>query len=331
MRKTGVLTVAVGFVGIGIMLAFYFHGLVPMDSFRFVAPALIILFGLEIVWKLIGKSTERIRFSFWSVVLIGVFIAFNLTPMTISHRDFWRQSINTPVKGEVPIDSAIKQLKIQIPAGKITITGNTSQTVVYSGNLAIGTVSGLRVQKTGDTLEFTLIQQNPVLTAFSWLEWIWETPHLDLQVPQSLLTQVRTSNGSISVANMMADVNLKTSNGSGTIVNIGGSVTLVTSNGNISLTNISGTVAAKSSNGNLMINSPINGDWACSTSNGGITLTVPKQSDAVIDAVTSNGSFNGDLSWKQETKNHRISTLGSGANKMLLVTSNGSIQAHFAL
>jgi DUF4097 and DUF4098 domain-containing protein YvlB len=73
-----------------------------------------------------------------------------------------------------------------------------------------------------------------------------------------------------------------------------------------------------------------NGDWELVTTNGKVTLAIPKDSNASIDADTSNGKIGGDFGWEKGDKTHCTGTIGTGENKITLKSSNGSIDVNFA-
>jgi DUF4097 and DUF4098 domain-containing protein YvlB len=103
-----------------------------------------------------------------------------------------------------------------------------------------------------------------------------------------------------------------------------------TNNGAVTLTNITGIVSAESTNGSIKGASMINGDWNLVTTNGKVTLAIPENSNASIEADTSNGKIGGDFQWKKGDNSHGTGTIGTGQNKISLKSSNGSIDVNFA-
>jgi DUF4097 and DUF4098 domain-containing protein YvlB len=102
-----------------------------------------------------------------------------------------------------------------------------------------------------------------------------------------------------------------------------------TNNGSLTLMNITGIVSTESSNGSIKGASMINGNWDIVTSNGKITLAIPKNSNASIEADTSNGKMGGDLDWQKGENNHCTGTIGTGEHKVMLKSSNGSIDVNY--
>lgn len=356
-RKIGSGTLSIGLIGIGILLLLNYSGVITNAFFQYAGPIYIILFGIEIIWSYIRKSEQRQSVSALSIiVLVFVFISSSTHLVFPSNFD-WQPRFLSVVEGTVPLDHEIKRVEIRIPTGKVEVTGTTDEQITYNGELlANGATqqkanesmeSNWKVRKNGDTLELILEQKGPKWNLFTIFNWNFKSAHLEVKIPQSLLSQIETSNGSVHVTDMNGDTDIKTSNGAisainvrgnvkadtsngaGTFTDIGGSLQIDTNNGSVSLTNIAGAVDAKSSNGAIRGSSMINGDWDLKTSNGKITMAIPENSDVEIDADTSNGSVGGDMDWQKGGKSHRSGTLGAGTHEVTLKSSNGSITVDY--
>ena len=129
---------------------------------------------------------------------------------------------------------------------------------------------------------------------------------------------LETSNGDISTNGGSVEVALTTSNGNVTARNASGQITLASTSGDVSATNVSGTLALSTSNGNVSAtNTAATGDSSFETSNGDITyggtlapgthdefrtsdgdvsLTLPRDAAFQIRASTSDGSINSGFS-----------------------------------
>jgi DUF4097 and DUF4098 domain-containing protein YvlB len=356
--KTGSGTLSIGLIGIGILLLLNYSGVTSNHFFQYAGPIYIILFGIEVIGSYIFNRKERHGFSSWSIIVLVVAFIASSTQMAIPSNFDWQPGFLSAVEGKVPLENEIKRVEIRIPSGKVDITGTTDEQISYNGELLNNassqakadekTKSNWRVQKNGDTLELVLEQAGPKWNLFSIFNWTQKKPHLEVKIPQSLLTKIETSNGSVHVMDMNGDSDIKssngaitainvkgnvkadTSNGSGTFTDIAGTLNIQTNNGAITLTNIAGAVVAESSNGSIKGSSIINGDWDLVTSNGKVALAIPENSDALIDADTSNGKMGGDIEWKKDDNSHCTGILGTGVNKIKLKSSNGSIDVNFA-
>ncbi|MEX2461611.1 MAG: DUF4097 family beta strand repeat-containing protein [Paenibacillaceae bacterium] len=355
--KIGSGTLSFGLIGIGILLLLHYSGVISNQLFQYAGPIYIILFGVEVIWSNIRNRGERQGFSSWSIIVLVVVFIISSTHMVFPSNFNWQPSFLSVVEGNVPLESGITLVEIRIPNGKVEVIGTNEEEISYSGQLSANaasqekadqvTKSIWKVQKNGDTLELVLEQKGAKWNLFSIFDWTYKSPYLTVHIPQSLLTKIETSNGSVHISDMNSNSDIKTSNGaitvvnlegnikadtsngSGTFTNIKGSLDMHTNNGALTLTDITGAVIAESSNGSIKGSSIINGEWECVTSNGRITLAIPKESNADIEAKTSNGSVGGELEWQTGEKTHRFLTIGAGTYNVLLKTSNGSIHVDY--
>lgn len=351
--RIGAGTLSIGLIGIGVLLLLNYSGLITNQIFQYVGPIYIILFGIEVVWSYFGSREQRQRFSSWSVIILIIAFITSSTHMAMPNNFDWQPRFLSTVEGNFPMDSAIKRVEIRIPDGKVEVIGTTSSVIKYSGQLLVNAPTQAKAdsaletrwkaQMNGDTLELILERVGPKWNLFSLFNWSQKKAHLEVQIPQSLLTAIETSNGSVQVSDMNGDSEIDTSNGSITVINVNGNVKadtsngaaiitdltgsldLKSSNGSLTLTNVSGEVVAKTSNGAIRGSSAINGDWDVKSSNGKITLAIPEATNAEIEADTSNGRIGGDFEWQDGDKSHGEGTIGTGEYKVSLETSNGSI------
>jgi DUF4097 and DUF4098 domain-containing protein YvlB len=356
--KIGSGTLAIGLIGAGILLFLNYGGMLSKEIFQYIGPIYIILFGIEVIWSFIGSRGQAVGYSSWSIIILVLVFISSATHMSFTNNFDWQPRFLSAVEGKVSVKSEIKNIEIRIPSGKVEVTGTTDEQISYSGNLLANASSqskaneliksNWKIQQNGDTLELVLEQIGPKWNLFSIFNWTQKSANLNVQIPQSLLTRIETSNGSVNVTSMNADTDIKTtngsitvlkehgnvtastSNGSGTFTDIEGSLNMDTNNGSLTLTNITGVVSAESSNGSIKGASMINGDWQLVTTNGKVNLAIPKDSNASIDADTSNGKIGGDFGWEKGDKTHCTGTIGTGENKITLKSSNGSIDVNFA-
>lgn len=353
-KRIGVLTVSLGLIVTGILILLRLIGLVSLQLFQYVGPSLIIVLGIEIIRSLYSqsKSGQRLTFGTGSVMLFVLVLAINIAQFMFP----WQPVFSSPVNGTVQVDSTIKHVEIQIPDGKVTITGTTQQVLSYTGKLTTSESSqsaadkaitaNWKVRTSGDRLVLELDQPyvSHKFSLFDLFRRSPRSPYLNVQIPEALLTKVRTGNGTIDVINMKADTDIITSNGAITVRQIKGNVKAETSNGSfevtdvegsahmdtnngaITLTSIAGSVFARTSNGNIQATSVVNEDWECNTTNGTIGLTISGDPNVTIRAKTPNNSVGGDVKWQVDGNGQHSSTLGMGSHRMLLSTTNGKIQ-----
>jgi len=116
----------------------------------------------------------------------------------------------------------------------------------------------------------------------------------------------RTSGGSINVADSKQDIDLTTSGGSITASNCSGTLRLVTSGGSLKLNKLSGDINATTSGGSIHADD-IAGEFVTSTSGGSVNLT---QLACSVEGSTSGGSIHADF--KSVGKYVRFSTSAGG-------------------
>lgn len=127
------------------------------------------------------------------------------------------------------------------------------------------------------------------------------------------------------------DASLKAHNGGISIADLRGAVDFETANGGVSLARLAGTVHGKTTNGGLSVE--LSGtrwdgnELNVSTTNGGVSMTVPENYSARLEASTVNGRINADIPMGTEKKIERnVSVnLGSGGPLVRAVTTNGGV------
>jgi len=130
-----------------------------------------------------------------------------------------------------------------------------------------------------------------------------------VRVPKDISTDLSTSGGSISVADVSGSHDVRTSGGSLTFEDVTGTTEARTSGGSINVEDYSGTLDAKTSGGSIRVRDS-EGQIAVNTSGGGITIDDVRGS---VEAYTSGGSIKADII--------------SLEDQLTLKTSGGSINA----
>ena len=163
--------------------------------------------------------------------------------------------------------------------------------------------------------------------------------------------RLKTSNGHVEVRRLKGTLNAETSNGPVELQDIDGAVEIRTSNGHIRadgirgaldattsnssihamLDKVDGSVRVQSSNGGIDLTLPPNTQAAvrAHTSNNGITLHLPGDVNARLSAGTSNSSISTDFEMRMRgeiSKHHIEGTIGNGGPLIDLDTSNGQIR-----
>jgi hypothetical protein len=176
----------------------------------------------------------------------------------------------------------------------------------------------------------------------SWDRWVREYDvQWNIRVPAHYSIDVKTSGGSIDLADLGGKVEARTSGGSiktgriagpATLKTSGGSITVNgargdvvahTSGGSITIGETAGPVEAKTSGGSITI-SRTEGDVLARTSGGNIRI---EDASGAVNASTSGGSINARLS-RQPRGDSRLSTSGGGVSVQLAGNIGVELDAH---
>lgn len=202
---------------------------------------------------------------------------------------------------------------------------------------------------------------------FNWFNWFnfgSDRVRFAIEVPRDYPVELRTSGGDIDVESLSASVRGETSGGdirlqdvagtanvhtsggdidaerldgaarltsSGGDIHVAdstGDLDLRTSGGGIRIQNDDGSVHAHTSGGSIRAQLRANRGISLSTSGGSITLLLPQNVHASIDAETSGGGVTSDFSLSTTriaSGEHLLGTIGGGGAPISLQTSGGSI------
>jgi len=142
----------------------------------------------------------------------------------------------------------------------------------------------------------------------------------------------RSSNGSVTLNGGLAPVEVKTSNGAVRCSDVVGMAKIETSNGLINVKGKGVSLDCKSANGSIeFIGDLAEGNHKLLTSNSHLKVTLPRESNLNVDAITSNGKISSDFGLSNAEGSKRGYTLkgaigaGDPAKTLTLKTSNSSI------
>ena len=128
-----------------------------------------------------------------------------------------------------------------------------------------------------------------------------------------------------------ADLNLETVNGRVAVRGVSGELTLGSTNGGITVTDSGGSVDAHTTNGGIDVElhqfAP-GEDMTFRSTNGGISLSVPKDFSADVEARTTNGGIHIDFPVTVQgslSKKRLTGVINGGGGQIELRTTNGGI------
>jgi hypothetical protein len=136
--------------------------------------------------------------------------------------------------------------------------------------------------------------------------------HFVVAVPPGVRFVARTVNGSVDATSLSGDVEAHTVNGS---VN-------VSSSGNVEAQTVNGTINASAGRADW------SGRVSFQTVNGSITLALPADASADIEAHTVNGEIVSEfpVSVQRLSRNSLSGTIGGGGRQLKLQTVNGAVK-----
>jgi len=142
----------------------------------------------------------------------------------------------------------------------------------------------------------------------------------------------KSTNGSINIEKVNGDAVLRTTNGSISASGVRGDIKAETTNGKVDLKEIIGNVSAKSTNGSInsqIIKIDAVKEMNLRTTNGSISINLPKDVNVDFDARTSNGKIYSEfpiLVKGEISKKHITGKINNGGPLIYLKTTNGDVR-----
>ncbi len=178
--------------------------------------------------------------------------------------------------------------------------------------------------------------------------------HVDVETPANLTLDARSADGNLTAADLHGDLTIHTSDGGQELTGVSGNLKLHSSDGHLRVRNASGTLETRGSDGNQEISgsftslqlhssdgsmtielaegSHLSSDSRIESSDGSVTLRLPKSFPAELAISTSDGSIQSTLPLVVEGYNskgnsgHNIRGKFNGGGSLLTIhTSDGSV------
>lgn len=175
------------------------------------------------------------------------------------------------------------------------------------------------MQQTGDQLTINTIQPKKE-SGFGIWDFLLGTEvdsqvRYELSVPREMNVSLRTVNGSINLGGVTGQLEVDTTNGRIEITQCAGSLNASTTNGGVhaEFTHVTPGKGIR-----------------IETTNGRIEIALPASLAADVDAGTTNGKIESDLTLalRSSSSNRLRGSLNGGGTSVRLRTTNGSIQIH---
>ena len=295
-----------------------------------------------------AQSTTRI---------MAILAATLCTSVAFAAQRTYDRSLNAPPGGRLTFDADV---------GSVSVVGHDAPEVVVHADLegSESLLNRLHIDAEQTPSGVTISAHVTHDGLFDWFNFGPSRVRFTIEVPRSYPVDLRTSGGGIDVRDLNASVRGKTSGGGIHVQNVAGEVKmhtsgggidaehldgpaelsssggpidvtdsagnldLDTSGGGIRIQNDDGTVHAHTSGGSIQAELRSNRGVSLSTSGGSITLLLPQNTRASIDAETSGGRVTSDLpvtTMQFGASNHLQGTIGGGGAQISLHTSGGGI------
>jgi DUF4097 and DUF4098 domain-containing protein YvlB len=259
------------------------------------------------------------------------------------------------------------RLMLQTDVGSVVIVGNAGHEVVIHADMSGSDafLADLNITAEQASSGVTVTARKARLSWFDWFDFGEKRVHFTIAVPRDYSIELKTAGGSLDVRkvngpvlgatsgghivvqDVTGSVNMHTSggsidaerlNGATELETSGGSISVAdasgdldahTSGGSIRLKNIDGSVRAATSGGSVHAEMRSNRGISLSTSGGTISLLLPGNVGASIDASTSGGRVSSELpfsSTETADNSHLRGAINGGGEHVVLHTSGGSIR-----
>ena len=183
----------------------------------------------------------------------------------------------------------------------------------------------------------------------NWFGWSRHSLHVDLVVPRALDTDIHTGDGNVTAKFLTGNLRFNTGDGNVTTDGLHGTIQMQSGDGNILGTDFDGSLDARTGDGNISARGRFDslnvksGDgnvdaeaasgskvnsWSVASGDGHITLRVPSDLQADLDAKTGDGEITVDVPLTVSGSLSRSSVhgkLNGGGGQLSLRSGDGSI------
>lgn len=183
--------------------------------------------------------------------------------------------------------------------------------------------------------------------------WVPTTVQLRVTLPRALNVHARTADGSIDARDLAGRLELRTGDGAVRLQHLEGQITVATGDGAVLARDIRGAVVVNTGDGSVQMSGRFDGvrartgdgaigidvlpgsritrEWTLTTGDGSVTVRLPSDFNADVDARTGDGSITtrgirvADQDRPAERRRHVRGRVGTGGEMLTLRTGDGSI------
>ena len=242
-------------------------------------------------------------------------------------------------------------LKIKNLGGRTRVLGEERDDIEVTVDKRARAETGRAAEQLLESIDVASTRRDGALDLSVSMPKAWNRlgcANLEVRVPRGLVVEVTSSSGRLCLSGLRGPIRARSSNGSISIHDVVGDIEVQTSNAKVKCDCTFGRLIARSSNGRIelgehsgsadvstsnglikaSLNSLGHDGVVLATSNGRIVLDLPEDVDGEVDIRVDNGVIRNcrSLQREQGEPNGRIrGTLGRGGAPIKLRTSNGTI------
>jgi hypothetical protein len=185
------------------------------------------------------------------------------------------------------------QLRLQMDVGSVTLTGQNSPDVLVHAQLH-GSKSFLQrvhisTRRTGSGIAITVHEDHRGW--FHWFNSATHSVHLTVEVPTDYPVEVHTAGGNASVGELTAAAQVTTAGGNAQVRNVTGALTVTSAGGSVEVSGLKGPAHLQASGGTIRV-TDATGDLDLASSGGDIFLTAVQ---GKVQAHSAGGSIRAQL------------------------------------
>lgn len=257
---------------------------------------------------------------------------------------------------EVPAGSTLRVFTV---AGTVTVRPSDGRAARVRGETRNEGDDRIRyvTQRAGDGVRICAVREGAACeengissSGRGWGDRRRARANFTIEVPRGVVVRVSSGNGDVRVDGATADVHATSGNGDVSVGSGAATVRATSGNGAVRVDAARGPVNATSGNGRVSVSTAVgpveastgNGaidvsmaslrgsdDLEFSSGNGSITLTLPRDFSAELDASTGNGGVDSEFPMRVQGRMspQRVrATIGDGGRRLQVSTGNGTIR-----
>lgn len=253
--------------------------------------------------------------------------------------------------------SGAPELRLTTLDGAIDIRSGESKTVIVEIEKRGATpeaIEQLKVEtkQDGNHIEVSVKRAAKDVESFGF-HGMSPTAKLIVTMPREGNVTARSGDGSIRIEHVSGRLELRTGDGSIRAAGIGGQIALATGDGSVTLDNAEGDVDVDTGDGSVSVagklgivklhtgdgsitlravpGTTMKSDWSLTTGDGGVSVYLPPDFAAQLDAHTGDGTIRNELDVKSDgageiSRRTVKGQLGSGGKTIRIRTGDGSVR-----